>query len=66
MENALTAELRKLLLQSGADLMGVGDLRSLPEDQRLGLPLGVCVAVKFPKEVIRGIGELPTPAYKQW
>ena len=37
MENALTAELRKLLLQSGADLMGVGDLRSLPEDQRLGL-----------------------------
>ena len=34
MENALTAELRKLLLQSGADLMGVGDLRSLPEDQR--------------------------------
>lgn len=66
MENALTAELRKLLLQSGADLVGVGDLRSLPEDQRLGLPLGVCVAVKFPKEVIRGIGELPTPAYKQW
>lgn len=66
MENTLTAELRELLLQNGADMVGVGDLTPLPAGQRCGMPLGVCVAVKFPKEVIRGIGELPTPAYKQW
>ena len=38
----------------------------LPGSQRSGLPLGVCAAVKFPREVIANIVELPTPEYRQW
>jgi len=54
------------LRRRGADLVGTGDLRELPLDVRGGLPVGICVAVKYPKEVIRGIAALPTPAYRDW
>ncbi|MCL1951971.1 MAG: 4Fe-4S dicluster domain-containing protein [Oscillospiraceae bacterium] len=59
----LTAFLSASLLSRGADLVGFGDLTALPADVREGLPVGVCVAVKYPKEVIRGIAEGPTRAY---
>lgn len=62
----LTVELKEALLRGGADLVGVGDLTRLPGEQRGGLPFGVSIAVKYPKEIIRGISQLPTPAYKQW
>ena len=48
--NDLTALLRDELLCHGADLVSVGDLSSLPADVREGLPMGVCVAVIYPKE----------------
>ena len=62
----LTFELKAILLHNGADLVGIGDLTQLPSDQRGGMPFGVSVAVKYPREIIRGISELPTPEYKQW
>lgn len=62
----LTFELKELLLHNGADLVGIGDLTQLPGDQRGGMPLGISVVVKYPREIIRGISELPTPEYKQW
>ena len=61
-----TFDLKELLLQNGADLVGIGDLTQLPGGQRGGFPFGVSVAVKYPREIIRGISELPTPEYKQW
>ena len=66
MENTLTVELKTALIQNGADLVGVGGLTTLPAPERDSLPFGVSVAVKFPAKIIRGIEELPTPAYKRW
>lgn len=54
------------LQHNGAELVGVGSLLELPEDVRAGLPVGISVAVKYPKEVIEGITELPTQEYKDW
>ncbi len=62
----LTFELKTILVNQGADLVGIGDLTQVPENQRYGLPFGVSVAVKYPKEIIQGISDLPTPEYKQW
>lgn len=62
----LTLELKTVLVNHGADLVGIGDLTQVPEDQRYGLPIGISVAVKYPKEIIQGISELPTLEYKQW
>lgn len=59
----LTDAIREELTGLGADLVGFGGLSELPAEQRAGLPIGVCVALKYPKEVIRGIAELPTREY---
>jgi epoxyqueuosine reductase QueG len=59
----LTQYIKESLLAHGADLVGVGDLYALPSDIRCALPIGICVAVKYPKEVIRGIADLPTKEY---
>ena len=47
----------------GADIVGIGDLFGLPPWQRCNMPVGICVAVKYSKEVIRGIIDLPTREY---
>jgi epoxyqueuosine reductase QueG len=44
-------------------LIGFGDIGGLPAEVRGGLPVGVSVAMKYPRETIRGIAELPTAAY---
>ena len=61
----LALQLRDELQRQGADLVGFGDLAALPADTRQGLPTGVAVAVKLPKEAVRGIAafEYPTRAY---
>ncbi|MCL2696286.1 MAG: 4Fe-4S binding protein [Clostridiales bacterium] len=64
--NELTNFIRDKLLCHGADLVGFGDLTELPDEVRHGLPVGISVAVKYPPEVIAGIGELPTPEYRGW
>ncbi|MDR3354021.1 MAG: 4Fe-4S dicluster domain-containing protein [Synergistaceae bacterium] len=62
LEEQLTAE----LTARGAAIVAFGDITALPPDARGGLPVGVCVAVKYPKEVIRGISCLPTAEYHDW
>jgi len=64
--NDLTGFIKDELLCHGADIVGIGDLRELPAEMRCGLPSGICVAVKYPTEVIRGIAALPTRAYRDW
>lgn len=61
--NNLSAMIRDELLCQGADLVGFGNLTELSAEQRHGLPIGVSIAVKYDRHVIRGIHELPTQAY---
>lgn len=62
----LNEHLKAELLTHGADLVGFGDLTELSPDLRENLPFGICVAVKYPKDVIRDISELPTQQYREW
>ncbi len=59
----LTQSIRQELMDHGADLVGFGDLTALPVEARENLPIGICVAVKYPREIIRGIGDAPTREY---
>lgn len=61
----LTSMIRNELLCHGADLVGFADLTELSAERRYGLPTGASVAIRYDKEVIRGIRELPTQAYLQ-
>jgi len=63
---ALTDQIKEELLLQGADIVGFGDLRELPEDMRAGLPVGISVAVVYPGNAIRGIDKLPTQEYRDW
>lgn len=62
----LTEFIKDELFCHGADLVGIGDLTELPSTVRNNLPVGICVAVKYPKEVILGISDLPTQEYCDW
>jgi epoxyqueuosine reductase len=55
--------LEELLLAEGAALVGYGDLRSLPREERAGLSVGVSFAIALDREVIAGIRHGPTRAY---
>lgn len=59
----LTEQFTNELIKQGADLVGIGDLTELPENDRNKLPVGICLAVKFPKDVVSGIVDLPTREY---
>ncbi len=62
----LNETLRSELIRFGAALVGVGDITELPEKERENLPIGISIAVVYPKEVIRGIADLPTQEYCDW
>jgi len=62
----LTDFIKDELLCHGADMVDIGDLRELPAEIRGSLPIGICVAVKYPTEVIYGIAALPTREYRDW
>ena len=61
-----TIKIYNELIKLGANLVSFGDLRELPADVRESFPIGITVAVKYPKEVIAGIAELPTQEYCDW
>ena len=63
--NITNEYIRAKLLTKGADIVGFGDLAALPEDIREGLRTGISIAVKHPKEIIRGIADFPTLEYSQ-
>jgi len=58
-------QLQDLLFENGAAMVGFGELSEFPSHSRQGLPNGVSVVVKYPKEVIRGIHTLPTREYHE-
>lgn len=60
---SLTEQFTSELIKQGADLVGIGDLTELPENDRNKLPVGICLAVKFPKDDVSGIVDLPTREY---
>jgi epoxyqueuosine reductase QueG len=57
--------LRNELMGKGAVLVGYGDISEIPSEIRAGFPVGICVAVKYSKNVIRGISDSPTKAYAE-
>lgn len=59
----LTGHIKEELLRRGADLVGCGDLSEIPEEKRFNMPVGISIAVKYPKEIIKGIYEMPTKEY---
>lgn len=59
----LTEQFTSELIKQGADLVGIGDLTEIAENDRNKLPVGICLAVKFPKDVVSGIVDLPTREY---
>jgi epoxyqueuosine reductase QueG len=64
--NTLNETLTAELTARGAEIVGFGSLTELPPETREGMPVGICVAVKYPESVIRGIAELPTAEYFDW
>ena len=62
----ITSRIEKELLRFGADIVGFGDISGLPDNIRSGMPIGISVAVMYPKEVIQGISVLPTQEYRDW
>ena len=66
MSETLNDKIKNELIRFGADIVGFGRLDELPENLRNGLPVGISVAVAYPKEIIRGITELPTHEYHDW
>lgn len=64
--NSLDEHIIGELNRHGADLIGIGNLEELPGEARNGLPIGISVALKYPKEIICGISELPTQEYRNW
>ncbi|MCL2355765.1 MAG: 4Fe-4S dicluster domain-containing protein [Defluviitaleaceae bacterium] len=59
------AGLKSELLNLGADIVGFGSLLELPGHVRKDFPVGICVAVAYPGDVIRGIADLPTQEYRE-
>ncbi len=59
----LTEQFTNEMIKQGADLVGIGDLTEIVENDRNKLPVGICLAVKFPKDVVSGIVDLPTREY---
>ena len=63
---SLTNALKDELLCHGADLVGIGNICELPPEVRNNMPIGICVAVRYPANVIKGIADLPTSEYNHW
>jgi len=62
----LTQQIKFELQKLGADIVGFGSLAKLPGNIRADMPIGISIAVVYPKEVIRGIADLPTQEYRNW
>ena len=56
-------ELKNLLQQSGADMVGIADLNEVPADVRDSFPFGVSIAVALNPQIISEIKDGPTKQY---
>lgn len=61
--NDINEVIKHKLYQLGADLVGFGDLAQVTNGS---FPVGISIAVKFPKEIIRQIHDKPTKEYHQY
>ena len=61
--NELGEQLRQILTEHGAVLVGYGDVSDLVTD---GLHTGVSVGLPMPKELVRSIEQDVTEEYRQW
>lgn len=55
-----TTQIRDLLLERGADLVGFCDVSDIGE---AGFPFGISIGVRVPEHIVREIGDGPTAAY---
>jgi len=62
----LASKIKDELTKLGADIVGFGNLNELPANVHEGLPVGISIAVVYPKDIIRGITHLPTKEYREW
>ncbi len=63
MQLRLSKQLRTVLTESGAALIGFADLTGIPENQRAGFNYGISIAVAINPNIINGIGNGPTKEY---
>ena len=56
----LTEKLREILLENGAELVGIGDMRSV---EGCMYPTGIAAAVVLPKGIIQTLPDAPTKEY---
>ena len=61
--DSFTKEIFDFMKSNGADMVGAADLTGLPEEARSGMPRAISMAMVLPKEIIRGISNLPTREY---
>lgn len=59
----VTNKLKKLLLDNGADLVGIGDMSEIDSTLRRNMPYGICIALAIPAGIINGISAKPTMDY---
>lgn len=57
---SLTEELKKVLLEKGAKLVGIGNMEHI---DGCDYPIGVSVAIPLPKELVEDLKDAPTEEY---
>jgi epoxyqueuosine reductase len=56
-------DIRRLLLESGADLVGFADMRAIPAEVRKGMDCALSIAVALSPEIVSRITKGPTQEY---
>ncbi|HET6428465.1 MAG TPA: epoxyqueuosine reductase [Phycisphaerae bacterium] len=56
-------ELKRMLIDRGAGLVGFADMSDVDEEKRRGFPFAVSIALPLTPEIIAGITDGPTRAY---
>lgn len=56
-------DIRKILLEEGANLVGFADMTAIPVEERKGMPRALSIAVALDPRVVTRIAHGPTPEY---
>jgi epoxyqueuosine reductase len=59
----LNSELNTFLISRGADMVGFADLGEIPANIRRAFPFGISIGVALEPDIVKEIGDGPTPAY---
>lgn len=63
MIKSLTKDIKKLLTEFGADIVGIGKIDEIEANTRKDMPYGICIAVAIPKEVVNDLRVAPSMNY---